>query len=244
MFLVRILQELGRKTGWPLFLCFLDLKKAYDKVDHTFLWQAVARLGVTPQMITVMRNFHDGMKACARSDNDVCSERFEVGQRLQKGLVLYPLLFDIFFAAVLFVASQRFSEDAAILENDVHLQERRKAVGPESSMGDAMRAVWGMLYADDACIVSRSLHGLAKMMAIVVHVCHTFVLTVSEKQTETMCMPASHTPTTTMEVKATWQRYKQAQSFTNLEGSIIKIPNLSTEIARQTRACWLRIRRY
>ena len=47
------------------------------------------------------------------------------------------------------------------------------------------RAVWGMLYADDACIVSRSPQGLAKMMEVIVEVCRAFALTVSVKKTET-----------------------------------------------------------
>ena len=47
--------------------------------------------------------------------------------------------------------------------------------------------LWGMLYADDACIVSRSLQGLAKMMEVIVEVCRAFALTVSAKKTETMC---------------------------------------------------------
>ena len=51
------------------------------------------------------------------------------------------------------------------------------------------RAVWGMLYADDACIVSRSPQGLAKMMEVVVEVSRAFALTVSAKKTEIMCMP-------------------------------------------------------
>ena len=36
------------------------------------------------------------------------------------------------------------------------------------------RAVWGMLYADDACIVSRSPQGLAKIMEVIVEVCRGF----------------------------------------------------------------------
>ena len=36
MFVVRRLQELGRKGGVPL-LCFIDLQKAYDSVDRTLL---------------------------------------------------------------------------------------------------------------------------------------------------------------------------------------------------------------
>ena len=44
MFAVRRLQELGRKARVPLFLCFIDLQKAYDSVDRTLLWQVLARL--------------------------------------------------------------------------------------------------------------------------------------------------------------------------------------------------------
>ena len=58
------------------------------------------------------------------------------------------------------------------------------------------RAVWGILYADDAYIVSQSLQGLAKMVEDIVEVCQAFALTVSAKKTETMCTSPPHTPRT------------------------------------------------
>jgi len=76
MVVVCRLQELGLKTGWPLFLCLIDLQKAYDTADRTLLWQALARLGVPPEMVIVISNFHDGMRACLRSGDDVCSAWF------------------------------------------------------------------------------------------------------------------------------------------------------------------------
>ena len=42
------------------------------------------------------------------------------------------------------------------------------------------RAVSGMLYANDACIVSRSRRGLAKMMEVIVDIYRCSLLTVSE----------------------------------------------------------------
>ena len=81
---VRRLQELGRKARVPLSLCLIDLQKAYDSVDRTLLWQVLARFGVPPQLIRVIRQFHDGMRACVRNDDGVCSEWFEVAQGLRQ----------------------------------------------------------------------------------------------------------------------------------------------------------------
>ena len=37
MFVVRRLQEVGRKAGVSLHMCFIDLQKAYDTVNRTLL---------------------------------------------------------------------------------------------------------------------------------------------------------------------------------------------------------------
>ena len=106
------------------------------------------------------------------------------------------------------------------------------------------RAVLGMLYADDACVVSRSPQGLAKMMGVIVEVCRAFSLTVSPKKTETMCMPPPRTMRTMVQVEAAGQTYKQVQSFTYLGGAVTEVPDMSVEIPRRTRAYWMHIRRY
>ena len=49
-----------------------------------------------------------------------------------------------------------------------------------------MQRLWGLLYADDAGIVSRSSEGLEKMMTVIVTACSAFGLTVSEAETEIM----------------------------------------------------------
>ena len=63
----------------------------------------------------------------------------------------------------------RFSEDDTILKDLVYLEEE-PGVGAGTPLERARRAVWGMLYADDAGIVSRSQEGLTRMMTTIVEV--------------------------------------------------------------------------
>ena len=78
MFVIRRLQELARKKRIPLYVCFIDLTKAYDSVDRTLLWTVLARFGVPRNLISFIRQFHDGMRACVRLDDRVCSGWFAV----------------------------------------------------------------------------------------------------------------------------------------------------------------------
>ena len=52
------------------------------------------------------------------------------------------------------------------------------------------------------------------------------------------------TPRTMVRVEAAGQIYKQVQSFTYLWGAVKETTDMSVGIARRTRACWMRIRRY
>ena len=244
MFTVRRLQELGRNARVPLFLCFIDLQKAYDSVDRTLLWQALARFGTPPQMIEVIRQFHDGMGACVPSDDGRCSAWFERAQGLRQGCVLSPLLFNVFFATTLRVVLERFSKDAGILADLIHLHELPSKIGPETALECVRRAIWGMLYTDDACIVSRSPCGLGRMMAVFVEVFDAFGLTISDSKTETMCMPIPRAPATKIVFNATGQHYRQTTSFTYLRGTVTEMPNLSDEIDRRIRAGWMSFKRY
>ena len=186
-------------------MCFIDLQKAYGTVDRTLLWQVLTRIGVPPQMIAVIQQFHDGMRACVRPNDGVCSDWFEREQGLRQGCVLSPILFNIFFAAVLTVVLQRFSEDTVILAKLVHWKEPSTSRRPESAIGYVYRAVWGITYADDACIVSLSPQRFAKMMVDIGEVCRAFAFTVSVKKTETMCMPPPRRPRTMVQVEAVGQ---------------------------------------
>ena len=126
---VRRLQELGRKESVPLYTCFVDLQKAYDSVDRSLLWVVLARFGVPPVMVDIVRQFHDGMRACVRLNGGRVSEWFKVGQGLRQGCVLARLLFNIFFTAVLNTAEERFRANPQVEADLVSISSTLLAVG-------------------------------------------------------------------------------------------------------------------
>ena len=82
------------------------------------------------------------------------------------------------------------------------------------------------------------------MMEVVVDICRAFTLTVSAKKTEIMCMPLPRTPRTMVRVETAGHIFRQVQSFTYRGGALTETPDMSIEIARRTRACWMRVRRH
>ena len=146
------------------------------------------------------------------------------------------------------VVLQRFSEEDTILE-DLVFFDGRGGGGPDETLLDRVwRAVWGMLYADDAGIVSRSPVELARMMTVVVEVFGAFGLTVSEKKTDTLLMRVpekakqpGETPTPplpALEIAAVGQKYNQVHQFVYLGGLITEYADITRDINRRTKTAW------
>ena len=97
------------------------------------------------------------------------------------------------------------------------------------------KAVWGMLHADDAGIVSTSDQGRAKMMAVIVTAFEAAGLTVSKKKKDRTIMRTPHQTTlaSPLVIEAAGQRYTQTAQFLCLSGIIHENADLSLEIDRR-----------
>ena len=76
MFVIRRPQELGRKEHVQFFICFGDLQKAYHSIDRVVLWVILDKFCVPPKTISIIHQFHDGMRACVPLDDGRASEWF------------------------------------------------------------------------------------------------------------------------------------------------------------------------
>jgi len=64
IFVARLLQKKCREQSHDLYLTFIDhLTKAFDTVNRELLWQILRKFGCPPAFLTILQEFHNGMKA-------------------------------------------------------------------------------------------------------------------------------------------------------------------------------------
>ena len=114
-------------------------------------------------MLTVIRRFHEGMRARVCTDDGEHSEWFGVTQELRQGCGLSPLLFSVFFAPAIHAVLVCFSEDPDMLRNLVHHEEDLGENGVKvEPLACVRRSVCGLLYTDDAGLASKSAEALRR----------------------------------------------------------------------------------
>ena len=147
------------------------------------------------------------------------------------------------------MAFTRFKADKDIMDALVGVREKtgtgRRGAAKAGDAAPAM-SLWGMLYADDAAVVSQSPEQLSKMVVVIVTVSAPFGLTLSEAMTEIMCLSTRGTPdaAATFSVEAAGQVYKQTNNFVYLGGNVNHDADLSIEVDRRIRNVWCSFRKY
>jgi len=63
LFVARLLQEKYQEQHRSLLFAFIDLTKAFDTVNRDLLWKVLSKYGCPLHFLTILREFHDGMKA-------------------------------------------------------------------------------------------------------------------------------------------------------------------------------------
>ena len=70
IFTLKQLNEKYTDGGKELYMAFIDLEKAYDRVDRRALWKVMELYGVGEKLRKVVESMNEGGKACVR----ICSE--------------------------------------------------------------------------------------------------------------------------------------------------------------------------
>lgn len=226
IFSIRQLQEKSREQGQPLYLCFVDLEKAFDSVPREALWVVLTKLGCTDKFVRMIRLLHDDMRCCVSVQGEY-SEFFTVSCGVKQGCVLAPTLFALYFAVVVRDALQtlsegiriRFRTDGGGVFNLARLKSHTKV---------SHVTITEMMYADDLCFVAESSEGLQKLMSSLDESCRKFGLKISVKKTEVMAFDTLNSAP--VDIKLGDDSLKQVDQFKYLGSTITSRCLLDNEV--------------
>lgn len=87
-------------SEWLSHLCLvalclmLDYKKTFDRVDHGYIWEAMAKLGLGSSFIRLVRGLVEGTSSKIHA-NRLFFDEIPVSWGVRQGCPLLPLLFAI-----------------------------------------------------------------------------------------------------------------------------------------------------
>ncbi|MCP4269594.1 MAG: hypothetical protein GY777_29150, partial [Candidatus Brocadiaceae bacterium] len=99
MFAVRQVCEKYVAKGKDVYWAFMDLEKAYDRVNRDAMWQVLRLYGVGGKLWKAVKSFYVDSRACMRVGVNV-SEWFPVKVSLRQGCVMSPWLFNVYMDGV------------------------------------------------------------------------------------------------------------------------------------------------
>ena len=99
IFVVRQMQEKYLAANKRLYMAFVDLEKAFDRVPRKVIWWVLRKLGVDEWIVRLVQGMYTNTRSSVRVGEGY-SEEFEVKVGVHQGSVLSPLLFIIVLEAL------------------------------------------------------------------------------------------------------------------------------------------------
>ena len=157
IFSLRQLMEKSREWKRPLYVCFIDLRKAYDSVNRDALWRVLKRYGISDKLLRLIADLHTDTRCKVRVNGEY-SDWFDVKNGVRQGCVLAPTLFNVFIDFIVRVSQdpERVSgveikyriKDGLMWHTAANLRDSGVYARADKTRLDAT------MYADDISLVS------------------------------------------------------------------------------------------
>jgi hypothetical protein len=103
MFVLKtLIEKYTRNNPKVLFSCFIDLRKAFDKVRHDGLLYKLRKNGISDLFYNIIKNMYQKTELCVKTDRSNVTDSFSSNIGVRQGDNLTPNLFKLFITEILY----------------------------------------------------------------------------------------------------------------------------------------------
>jgi hypothetical protein len=184
IFLSNMIGSLCKENNLITYKIYMDLVKAYDKVNHNLMWSILYKLGVPNIFLSLVKNLYYDVNVFT---NENMEDSFKFCNGLKQGSILSPLLFNIFFGVVINAINIKIKKMgiSLIFKKDIDIFDIPNI---KKNKYDKVKEfnLWNILFADDTLIFANSQEDLQKFIDIFNEVISAFGLELSYEKSEVM----------------------------------------------------------
>ena len=148
-----------------LFSCFVDFRKAFDRIPRQKLFEKLRKEGIKGRFLEIVMSMYSKDKSAVKINNKM-TEAFPCYTGVKQGCMLSPTLFNLYLSDL-----PEFLNSSS--STDILLDDSEKPINC-------------LLYADDLVIFSRSANGLQTLLNKLESYCDKTELTVNLDKTKVM----------------------------------------------------------
>jgi hypothetical protein len=167
--LVEVLKNRGDKGT---FCCFIDVKKAFDRVFRAGLWKRIAEEGVKGKMWRVLKSIYETVESCVKVNGSL-TDWFPIETGVRQGCVLSPLLYAIFINGLV--------KELNELNIGVEIEKEGKTLS-------------SLLYADDIVLIADDRYNLQTMLNTVTKYAKKWRFELNPKKSEVVVFGQKYAP--------------------------------------------------
>lgn len=166
LYILNTVNRVARKKGWKSFFTFVDITKAFDRVDRERLWQKMAWFGYPQRLIDNIKETYRDSFATLHL-NGVTTEAQPMPIGLRQGCVLSPVLFAIYLSDLV-----------------PHIEALDTGVSIEYSNNNEIyiKKIDILLYADDIVLIAKNQYELKRQLKVLAKYCIYNKLRISEEK--------------------------------------------------------------
>jgi exonuclease III len=226
IFTLRRVMEQARDKRVPLFMCFIDLKAAYDTVRRNELWIVLKEYGVSSKLCRLLRSLYAGTQSAVRVEGEL-TDWFEVKTGLRQGCLLSPILFNVFIDRVVKRALAGMGHGVRV---EYRLPDGRV------HLGDHVRGsfkVFDLLYADDLVLICESAEVMQEAVMRLEQATQDVGLTINVKKTKYLITKVDGRSEPDVDLQIRGDKVERVGEFVYLGSSINEDSACGGEVERR-----------